>query len=214
MAPVDDVVRDMAEQSRLTAEYRSQGAADDGGGFDQQVVVMAGIACVAVFVLFVYMKQKVSAGASPKTVLLLGQCGSGKTSLFFHLRDAWRLGQETVQGKEYSAPETVSSLQLNKDRFGIAGVTEKQYEVGDCPGHHDSRRHGYKFLDQAACIVYLIDGADKQRVKDAAEQLYEIFTQEAMHRGRAKPLMILVNKLDKMTRGERMFERGDQRIKN
>jgi len=98
-------------------------------------------------------------------LLLLGQCGAGKTALFFQLRDSTKV-------------RTVSSQKANRDKLKIS---DKDGEIGtietvDCPGHLRLREQAAGLLKDARCIVYVLDAEDKQRLKDVAEHLYELFT--------------------------------------
>lgn len=121
--------------------------------------------------------------ARGQVALLLGQCGSGKTALFFRLRD-----QAEVQ--------SVSSLKPTRDKMRIGGVDlPSPVEVVDFPGHHRLRGRAADMLREARCIVYVVDSDDKQRLKDVAEHLYELFTHPEvldLH----TPLLLALNKID------------------
>ncbi|CAE7275833.1 SRPRB [Symbiodinium pilosum] len=90
--------------------------------------------------------------------LLLGQCGSGKTAVFFRLRD----GEEV---------QTVSSLSASRDSFEIkAGEAHDQklgpLEVVDFPGHLRMRGKANDMVKEARCIIYMVDAEDKPKLKD------------------------------------------------
>jgi len=121
-------------------------------------------------------------------LLFLGQCGAGKTTLFFRLRD-----------REEKQVTTVSSLKMIRDSFqikmGDEGATIGPLEVVDCPGHLRLRGKSTDLVPEARCIVYLVDSEDKPRLKDVAEHLYELFTnQEVMSLG--IPILLALNKID------------------
>merc|ERR1719316_1733835 len=91
-------------------------------------------------------------------LLLLGQCGAGKTALFFRLRDA-----EDVQ--------TVSSLKPLRDTLNIKAEGEEDLptiETVDCPGHQRLRGKSMDLVKQARAMVYVVDSQDKARLKDVA----------------------------------------------
>mmetsp|Transcript_29106 Transcript_29106/g.66970 ORF Transcript_29106/g.66970 Transcript_29106/m.66970 type:complete len:259 (-) Transcript_29106:107-883(-) len=117
-------------------------------------------------------------------LLLLGQCGSGKTTLFFQLRD-----QEEVK--------TVSSLKSFQDKIRISAGEEliAVVDVIDFPGHTRMRARAAELLKEARCVVYLVDAEDKQRVKDVAEHFYELFTNPVMSSLRI-PMLLAYNKTD------------------
>ncbi|CAE7231256.1 Srprb, partial [Symbiodinium sp. KB8] len=119
--------------------------------------------------------------------LILGPCGSGKTSVFFRLRD----GEEV---------QTVSSLAPARDSFEIkAGEAEDQklgpLEVVDFPGHLRMRGKANDMVKEARCIIYLVDAEDKPKLKDVAEHFYELFTHPdvlELH----TPMLVACNKSD------------------
>lgn len=121
--------------------------------------------------------------------LLLGQCGAGKTSIFFRLRD----GEEV---------QTVSSLKPLKDTFQLRPQEDAEtfgpIEVVDYPGHQRLRGKVAEILKDARCILYVVDSEDKQRLKDVAENLYEILTHPdilELH----TPILLACNKVDLAT---------------
>uniref|UniRef100_A0A7S4Q0I1 Signal recognition particle receptor subunit beta n=1 Tax=Alexandrium monilatum TaxID=311494 RepID=A0A7S4Q0I1_9DINO len=119
--------------------------------------------------------------------LILGQCGSGKTALFFRLRDR----DEEVQ--------TVSSLTPIRDTLQIR-VDEGEEAIGplevvDCPGHQRLRGKAAELLKDARCIIYVIDSEDKQRMKDVAEHLYELLTHPEVLELHT-PILLTCNKCD------------------
>mmetsp|Transcript_67555 Transcript_67555/g.197699 ORF Transcript_67555/g.197699 Transcript_67555/m.197699 type:complete len:259 (+) Transcript_67555:69-845(+) len=120
-------------------------------------------------------------------VLLLGQCGAGKTALFFRLREK----NEEVQ--------TVSSLKPIRDVLQIEAEEGEEalgsIEVVDYPGHQRLRGKAAELLKEARCIVYVIDSEDKQRLKDVAEHLYELMTHPEVLELHT-PILLACNKSD------------------
>merc|ERR1740121_228692 len=117
-----------------------------------------------------------------QVALILGQCGAGKTALFFRLRDKVEV-------------QSVSSLKPLRDKMQIEELAAGAVEVVDYPGHQRMRGRAAELLPEARCIVYLVDSEDKPRMKDVAEHLYELFTHPQivdLH----IPILLAFNKID------------------
>lgn len=119
-------------------------------------------------------------------LFLMGQCGAGKTALYYQL-------------KEQTEVKLVSSLAANRDKMRIkVGDTEEYLgpiETVDYPGHLRFRGKQTELMKDARCIIYLVDSEDKQRLKDVAEHLYEILTSQDvidLH----IPILLACNKSD------------------
>eukprot|EP00927_Polykrikos_kofoidii_P057550 TRINITY_DN51699_c0_g1_i1.p1 TRINITY_DN51699_c0_g1~~TRINITY_DN51699_c0_g1_i1.p1 ORF type:complete len:279 (+),score=62.47 TRINITY_DN51699_c0_g1_i1:67-837(+) len=122
------------------------------------------------------------------SLVLFGQSGSGKTALFFRLRD----GEEV---------QTVSSLKPLRDTLSIDtqdGEPPLSIEVVDFPGHLRYRGKAAQLITEARCIVYMLDAEDKPRMKDMAEHLYELFTNKDVCEIQP-PILIAINKSDLTT---------------
>lgn len=121
-----------------------------------------------------------------QVALIMGQCGAGKTALFFRLRDK-------------VAVESVSSLKPLRDRMEIEDLgLPAPIEVVDYPGHQRMRGRAADLLPEARCILYVVDSEDKPRLKDVAEHLYELFTHPEivdLH----TPILLAFNKIDLAT---------------
>ena len=129
-------------------------------------------------------------------VALLGQCGSGKTALFFRLRAdaaaaaAKDSGASAEEIKDASSPPAfgfVSSLRANRDTLSMPlldGQATTEVDILDCPGHQQLSEGGRETtlrLVRAGAlraIIYVLDSrntpAAKRALKDAAEHLYDL----------------------------------------
>ncbi|KAF8821568.1 signal recognition particle receptor beta subunit protein [Cardiosporidium cionae] len=115
-------------------------------------------------------------------VLLLGQCGSGKTAIFLQLRNG-------------HIRETVSSLIENKDGIKLLETESKPVEVVDYPGHLRLQYGIYNLIPKSRCIIYLVDATDKSSIKPTAEHLYDLFTSSQL-RAQPLPFLLACNKSD------------------
>eukprot|EP00386_Alphamonas_edax_P005356 GDKI01017199.1.p1 GENE.GDKI01017199.1~~GDKI01017199.1.p1 ORF type:complete len:271 (-),score=86.03 GDKI01017199.1:23-835(-) len=154
------------------------------------LVVVFVLTVVAMWLVLQLLSGTSSSSSSRKrlgnSVLLLGPCDAGKTALFF----LWRNG---------SLIETVSSLKANTDTIDLLNRGDKStpIEVIDYPGHGRLKDGAMQSLEKARCIVYLVDAANRQSLKTAAESLYDIFTHPTMGvKGSKPPLLIACNKQD------------------
>jgi len=142
----------------------------------QALVVLLLVTLVTLFVLYRVLIRS-SSSRRLDLVLLLGPCGTGKTSLFY----LWKKG---------SVPETVTSQTPNRGYvLKERGVKE---EIVDCPGHARLRDSAHELVPRAKKIVYLVD---ESCVKEAAESLFQIFVLPRLHS--KTEMMICVNKMDK-----------------
>lgn len=160
------------------------------------VLTLLVLLCATTFIFFRSKRSQKPRSA----ILILGQCNAGKTSLFFLLRN------------QIENMPLVSSIKVLRDRIAISEeggpsdkdtVSRKTVEIIECPGHARMRDVGFTALGEARAIVYMVDGTDKAGIKDASEHLYDIFTHRMLQPG--TPMLLCINKLDKMTRGERMI---------
>lgn len=169
-----------------TLEQVLQRAVKLAGTFEVQVV----LAFVLLFVLVELWLQRSGrkgSGSKRKTVLLVGPCNSGKTTLFHMLRDGTvHLG-------------TVASMQENDELCRLrdeAGQPLGTVRLIDVPGHPRLRFKVEQFLREAAAVVLLVDAADITPHKtEAAEELFEVLTHAAVVRRRT-PILIACNKMD------------------
>lgn len=133
-------------------------------------------------------------------IVLAGLSGSGKTSLFYQLRDG-----TTHQG-------TVTSMEPNEDTFVLHSESEKSGKVKpvhvvDVPGHPRLRSKLDDHLSRAAALVFVVDALDfLPNCRAASEYLYDILTKESVVKSKI-PILIACNKTDKVTAHSKEFIR-------
>lgn len=120
------------------------------------------------------------------TVVIAGPPNSGKTTLFFQLKDG------TVHnGVVASMGENAAPVTLRPPRGGA-----RTAPLLDVPGHPSMRHRLEAALADAAAVVFLVDAVEVTPHRtEAADLLYEVLTHPAVARGRA-PLLIACNKMD------------------
>ncbi|KAK9842265.1 hypothetical protein WJX81_003543 [Elliptochloris bilobata] len=125
------------------------------------------------------------------SVLLVGACGAGKTTLFLQLRDG------TVhQGTVASMVENVDAVQLPAEKSG----KKCSVRMVDVPGHPRVRSRFEQYADRACGIIFVVDAVDFLPHKtEIAEQLYEVLTNAAVFKRRL-PLLLACNKADQGAR--------------
>ncbi|XP_027768738.1 signal recognition particle receptor subunit beta-like isoform X1 [Solanum pennellii] len=126
------------------------------------------------------------------TIILTGLSGSGKTYLFYQLRDG-----SAHQG-------TVTSMEPNEDSFILHSEKDKKgklklVHIVDVPGHSRLRPKLDEFLPQAAGVVFVVDSVEfLPNFRPASEYLYEILTKASVVKKKV-PVLLLCNKVDKVT---------------
>ncbi|KAF8399674.1 hypothetical protein HHK36_015545 [Tetracentron sinense] len=134
------------------------------------------------------------------TIVLAGLSGSGKTVLFFQLRD----------GSSHHG--TVTSMDPNEGTFAIYPDSTKKAKIKlvhvvDVPGHSRLRPKVNEYLPQAAGLVFVVDALEfLPNCRAAAEYLYDILTKASVVK-RKIPVLILCNKTDKVTAHTKEFIR-------
>ncbi|KAK9839744.1 hypothetical protein WJX84_007040 [Apatococcus fuscideae] len=144
------------------------------------------LAGLVVLLLLLTLVRSWLKGPKGKSVLILGPCGSGKTTLFLQLRDS-----SIHQG-------TVASMQENVDTIPIQlpNGSSKLVQLVDVPGHPRVRGKFRTYLDKTRGIIYIVDAVDFTPHKTAtAEQLYEVLEQ-GLVRKRRMPVLLVCNKGD------------------
>ncbi|EFJ29064.1 SRP receptor, beta subunit [Selaginella moellendorffii] len=126
------------------------------------------------------------------TIVILGLSGSGKTALFYQLRDA-----SLYEG-------TVTSMVPNEDTFLLHSEISKSgkikpVHVVDLPGHPKLRPLLDDYLPKAQGILFMVDALDfVPNVRSTAEYLYEVLSKPLVVK-RKLPVLIVCNKCDKVT---------------
>ncbi|CAH8292700.1 unnamed protein product [Eruca vesicaria subsp. sativa] len=134
------------------------------------------------------------------TVLLSGLTGSGKTVLFYQLRDG-----SSHQG-------TVTSMEPNEGTFIFHTENSKKGKIKpvhlvDVPGHSRLRPKLEEFLPQAAAIVFVVDALEfLPNCRAASEYLYDILTNANVVKKKI-PVLLCCNKTDKLTAHTKEFIR-------
>ncbi|XP_038979540.1 signal recognition particle receptor subunit beta-like isoform X2 [Phoenix dactylifera] len=138
--------------------------------------------------------------AKSNTIVLAGLSGSGKTVLFYQLRDG-----SSQQG-------TITSMEPNEGTFMLHSEMEKKGKLKpinlvDVPGHSRLRPKLDEFLPHAAGLIFVVDALDfLPNCRAAAEYLYDILTKASIVK-RKVPILILCNKTDKVTAHSKEFIR-------
>ncbi|KAG0578794.1 hypothetical protein KC19_4G049900 [Ceratodon purpureus] len=159
------------------------------------------LALFVTLVLLLFVTRVAFRRKKPKTVLLLGLNGAGKTALFFQLKDG-----TTHQG-------AVTSMEPNDDTFVLHSESTKKGKIKpvhivDVPGHPKLRPHLEELLPKSCCLVFVVDALDfMPHVRAAAEYLYELLTNKEVVR-RKIPLLLTCNKMDKVTAHSSNFIKG------
>lgn len=180
--PVHDQLQQLIEDSHL------QGVLSYLPG-DLQAVAQTPEGLVALLLtaalgllLLLLALSSVSGKKRDSTVVLAGPVSSGKSTLFFQLRD----------GSDHNG--LVASMQENSGTSKLP--SGKVFRVLDIPGHHSFRHRLEASLSDAAAVVFVVDSVEvSPRRVEAAEMLYEVLNNPAFHKQRL-PLLIACNKMD------------------
>ncbi|KAE8023490.1 hypothetical protein FH972_009179 [Carpinus fangiana] len=155
---------------------------------------------VLLFTTLVLLFIRVLKRAKSNTIVLTGLTGSGKTVLYYQLRDG-----SSHQG-------TVTSMEPNEGTFVLHSETVKEGKVKpvhlvDVPGHSRLRPKLDEFLPQAAGIVFVVDALEfLPNCRAASEYLYDILTKASVVNKKI-PVLLLCNKTDKVTAHTKEFIR-------
>lgn len=125
---------------------------------------------------------------SGDSILLLGLCDSGKTSLFTQLTT----GQVV---------KTQTSIQENKGRLAFAfSKICKPWKLIDIPGHERVRaKYFYNHKDNARAILFIIDSVNFPReIRDVADYMYDLLANRTIQRNKIS-ILVACNKQDLTT---------------
>ncbi|CAN0190209.1 unnamed protein product [Ascophyllum nodosum] len=111
------------------------------------------------------------------TVVLLGLDNSGKSTLLH------RLSQGQVTALQPTERPHI-------DEFQLGGVSFKAWDLG---GHEAVRYLWFDFLSDSQAIVFMVDGADDQRLDEAHWELSELLSDASFY---GVPVAVLYNKSD------------------
>ncbi|KAK7384876.1 hypothetical protein VNO78_30579 [Psophocarpus tetragonolobus] len=157
-------------------------------------------AAVAIFTMLLLLSIRLLKRTKSNTVVLTGLSGSGKTVLFYQLRDG-----STHQG-------TVTSMEPNEGTFILHNEKTrkgkiKPVHIVDVPGHSRLRSKLDEYLPQAAGVVFVVDALDfLPNCRVASEYLYDLLTKGSVVKKKI-PVLILCNKTDKVTAHTKEFIR-------
>ncbi|GLT86479.1 hypothetical protein SLE2022_046180 [Rubroshorea leprosula] len=132
------------------------------------------------------------------TIVLTGLTGSGKTILFYQLRD----------GSSHLG--AVTSMETNEGTFVLHSESSKKGKMKpvhlfDVPGHSRLRTKLDEVLPQAAGIVFVVDALEfLPNCHLASEYLYDILTNASVVKKNI-PVLICCNKTDKVTAHTKEF---------
>ncbi|CAI5971342.1 unnamed protein product [Closterium sp. NIES-65] len=158
----------------------------------ETALLLSTIGVLLASLIFLLAVRLAFAGPRFNTIVLLGLCGAGKTSLWYKLRDGSTHGG------------TVTSMAVNDDKFPLHAELSKNprarpVHLVDLPGHPRLRSLGAPFLSRACGIVFLVDALDfTLNIRPNAEYLYELLSSAAVQRRRV-PLLLACNKMEKVT---------------
>ncbi|GIL76514.1 hypothetical protein Vretimale_6020 [Volvox reticuliferus] len=150
---------------------------------DVQIALLVVLATAFLLLILKFVSGK----KRGNTVLLVGPCNGGKTTLFYCLKDG-STGAITVA----SMQENEGWCQVRNDKDRVVGSVR----VMDLPGHPRLRSKLEHYLKNASAVVLVIDSADITPNKtEAAEDLFEVLTHPTVARRRL-PVLLACNKSD------------------
>jgi signal recognition particle receptor subunit beta len=179
--PVHQQLQQLLEHSELQRVLTYlpqdlQAAAQTPEGLAIAILLTVALGLLLVLVLTSGKKQRGTA------IVLAGPANSGKSTLFFQLRD----------GSQHNG--FVASMQENSSISSTP--SGKKYALVDIPGHHSFRTQLEKSLEKAAAVVFVVDAVEmSNRRVEEAEMLYELLTNPTFFKRRV-PLLIACNKAD------------------
>lgn len=148
---------------------------------DFRVIVIISVTLILGLVAaFFILRSRGSSRTRDIDVLFLGPVGGGKTVLSHLLCDG-------------EIPDTITSMK--PATMTLLNRKSKSAVVVDFPGHPRLRSQISDSVKRAKKIIFVIDSTKVQtQIREAAEFLYDIFTNPAMDNG--PPMLIACNKSD------------------
>ncbi|GAB2269830.1 hypothetical protein Dimus_004748 [Dionaea muscipula] len=164
---------------------------------DTQLYTAIGI---IILTLILSLIVRLSRRKKSNTIVLFGLSGSGKTVLFYRLKD----------GSSHLG--TVTSMEPNEGTFVLHSETDKKGKIKpvhivDVPGHSRLRPKLDDYLPQSAGLVFVVDALEfLSTCRLASEYLYDILTKATVVK-KVVPVLILCNKTEKVTAHSKEFIR-------
>lgn len=153
------------------------------------------ISITTVYILIRTFKRKKS-----NTIVLAGLSGSGKTVLFYQLRDG-----SSHQGSVASMVPNEGTIVLHPENIQKGKL--KRLQLVDVPGNSSLRPKLDEYLPRAAGLIFVVDALEfLPHCPAAAEFLYDILTKDIVVKMKI-PVLILCNKTDKITAHTKEFIR-------
>jgi signal recognition particle receptor subunit beta len=156
-------------------------ASEEEEGFYSSIgYILSAVTAIIGFVLIILLfKPTASKSKKKDQILFIGPCGSGKTLLTRKLAYS-------------SEPTTVMSSQVS-----VLASPDRKFELVDFPGHPKLRSQLTEYLRRARKIVFLFDASNTQsQLRDAAELLYDLFTNPEVDSSSSGRMLFLCNKSD------------------
>ncbi|KAA8550188.1 hypothetical protein F0562_001872 [Nyssa sinensis] len=163
---------------------------------NQLYIAIGAVLITALFLLLFRLFKRTASNI----IVLAGLSGSGKTVLFYQLRDG-----SSHQG-------TMTSMEPNEGTFVLHSEMTKKGKIKpvhivDVPGHSRLRPKLDEFGPQAAGIVFVVDALEfLPNCRAASEYLYDILTWATIVKKKI-PVLILCNKVDRVTAHSKEFIR-------
>jgi signal recognition particle receptor subunit beta len=154
--------------------------ADNGVNLSGRVLLLA-VASFFIFILFFVFRGAFRRKQRGNTILLVGVCNSGKTSIFMKL----------VHNKDV---QTVTSMKVNSIETNLNGQINKKINLVDFPGHDRLREQIHNYLPGTGGVVFVIDAANPQ-IRQSAQLLYDLLVDPIVNTNRI-PIHVASNKND------------------
>jgi len=118
--------------------------------------------------------------AGSRGVLVLGLDGAGATTILYQL----------VLGRRL---ETIPTLGVNREIIQADGLELQCWDIG---GQDKIRPLWRQYSRQADAVIFVVDAADMQRIKLAADELAKLYVSGKKVLQPDRPLLIFANKQD------------------